>query len=90
MLQTVKAPPMAPSIESDGRSCPRQDKNVRRKFGEVCKVLWPEPQKPDVELAVIGKVDTRTARRWMAGERGEVPWPVIKAVVDRMFEPISE
>lgn len=82
---------IVPAIESDGRSCPGADKNVRRKFGDVCKLLWDgDDEKPDVELAILGKVDTRTARRWMRGERDEVPWPVIKAVIDKMFEPIAD
>jgi hypothetical protein len=90
MLRIDNAPPVVPAIESDGHSCPRSDKNVRRKFGDVCKLLWPEPAKPDVELALIGKVDPRTARRWMRGEQDDVPWKVLKVVIDKMFEPVRD
>lgn len=74
------------SLAIDGHDLHREDKNVRRRFGAVCKALWPD-EKPDVELALLGDVDTRTARRWMQGTQVP-PWPVIKAVIDRMFEPI--
>lgn len=77
------------STDNNGHSCPGADKIVRRKFGAVCKVLWPAPEKPDVELAFLGEVDTRTARRWMRGE-ADPPWPVVRAVLDKMFEPISD
>lgn len=83
MLQRVSEPTDERSSQTGGRSRPREDKIVRRLFGKVCKVLW---HKPDAELATIGRVDTRTARRWMRGE-ADPPWYVVRAVVDRMFEP---
>lgn len=84
-MRTVLAPGLAQSTDFNGHRATDADKNVRRRFGAVCKVLW---DKPDAALADLGNVDARTARRWMRGS--QVPdWPVIRAVIDRMFEPIE-
>lgn len=84
----------APSISAngfDGLKSPDEktsDKNVRRRFGDACKALWPD-EKVDLVIADLGDVDDRTARRWMRGSQMP-PWHVIRAVLDRMFEPIED
>lgn len=74
------------TVEIDGLLCPGPDKNVRRRFGRACKALWDD--KADQAIADIGQVDSRTVRRWFRGEQIP-PWPVIRAVIDRMFEPVD-
>jgi hypothetical protein len=64
--------------EIGGHFRPGTDKIVRRKFGSVAKVLWPD--KTDAELASIAGADVRTARRWLAGEF-EPPAIVIAAII---------
>lgn len=64
--------------EIDGHFRPGTDKIVRRKFGPVAKVLWP--QNTEAHVAAIADVDVRTARRWLSGEF-EPPGIVIAAVV---------
>lgn len=86
MLVRVSAPGLVPATKSGGRSSPAADKFVRRKFGKVCKVLWPD--KPDVEIAIIAEVEPRTARRWLRGE-ADPPWCVVRAAIDKMFDPIE-
>lgn len=66
------------SREIQGQFRPGVDKIVRRKFGDVAKVLWPD--KTEAHLAAIAKADVRTARRWIAGEF-EPPAIVIAAVI---------
>jgi hypothetical protein len=85
MARIVNSPPLA-ELEIDGHLPTRAGKNVRRwRFGRCCKALW---DKPDTALAAIGGVDTRTARRWMRGDQMP-PWAVIRAYLDRSFEPIT-
>lgn len=62
----------------DGQFRPGVDKIVRRKFGDVAKVLWPD--KTDAHVAAIADADVRTARRWLAGEF-EPPGVVIAAII---------
>lgn len=70
--------------EIGGHFEPGLDKIVQPpKFGAVCKVLWPTDT--DAHIAAIGKVETRTARRWLAGEY-EPPVVVLLAVINKMFE----
>ncbi len=66
------------SREIQGQFRPGVDKIVRRKFGDVAKVLWPD--KTEAHLAAIASADVRTARRWIAGEF-EPPAIVIAAII---------
>jgi hypothetical protein len=81
----------APSIIAnrfDGLSRPgpkRKDKIVRRKFGQVAKVLW---EKPDAVIGALAKKDPRTGRRILRGE-GTVPWTVVRAAIDEMLRPLD-
>jgi len=68
--------------ETGGQFRPGTDKIVRRKFGAVAKVLWP--QNTDAHIATIAGVDVRTARRWMAGEF-EPPISIVAAVLNETF-----
>lgn len=58
--------PDAVAREIGGKFRPGVDRIVRRKFGAVAKVLWPD--NTEAHVAAIAKVDVRTARRWIAGE----------------------
>lgn len=53
------------------------------KFGDVCRVLWPE--KTAAHIAAIGQRDERTAKRWLSGEY-EPPASVLAAIINKMFE----
>ncbi len=64
--------------EIDGQFRPGEDKIVRRLFGDVAKVIWPD--KTDMVIADIAKCDPRTARRYLAGEF-EAPAIVIAAII---------
>lgn len=64
--------------ENEGQFCPGVDRIVRRKFGDVARVIWPSCT--DAHLAAIAKVDVRTARRWISGEF-EPPAIVIAAII---------
>lgn len=70
--------PVTVASEIGGQYRPGTDKIVRRKFGLVAKVLWPE--KTDAQLAAIAGADVRTARRWISGEF-EAPAIVIAAII---------
>lgn len=63
------------STEIGGRSRPREDRIVRRKFGAVAKLLW---DKPDAAIASIAGCDPRTGRRILRGEV-DVPAEVVIA-----------
>ena len=63
--------------QTQGQENPRDDKIVPRKFGAVCKVLWPV--KTAACLASIAKADERTAKRWLRGE-SEPPISVVLAM----------
>ena len=70
--------------EIQGTFTPGRDTIVPTpKFGDVCRLLWPE--KTAAYLATIGKRDERTAKRWLAGEY-EPPVIVLIAVINKMFE----
>jgi hypothetical protein len=69
--------------EIGGQFRPGVDKIVRRKFGAVAKVLWPE--NTEAHVASIAKVDVRTARRWLSGEY-EPPICVAQAVLEETFK----
>lgn len=53
------------------------------KFGDVCRVLWPD--KTAAHIASIGGRDERTAKRWLSGEY-EPPASVVAAIINKMFE----
>ena len=53
------------------------------KFGDVCRVLWPD--KTAAHIAAIGQRDERTAKRWLSGEY-EPPASVLAAIINKMFE----
>jgi hypothetical protein len=54
---------------------------VRRKFGAVAKLLW---RKPAAEIAFLGKVKLRTAKRILRGE-ADVPALVAAAALTEML-----
>lgn len=53
------------------------------KFGDVCRLLWPE--KTAAHIASLGGRDERTAKRWLSGEY-EPPVAVLVAIINKMFE----
>jgi hypothetical protein len=68
----------------EGRLSTGSDKIVPPpKFGDVCRVLWPN--KTAAHIAAIAHREERTAKRWLAGEF-EPPICVVVAVVQKMFE----
>ena len=73
------------STKIGGHSRSAADRIVRRKFGQVAKVLW---DKPDATIATIAKVDPRTGRRIMRGE-GDVPACVVLAALQEMLRPLD-
>lgn len=73
------------SAKIDGRSRPRADRIVRRKFAKVAKILW---DKPDVAIALAGDCDPRTGRRILRGEL-DVPLAVMLAAVAEMLRPLD-
>ncbi len=73
--------------KSGGQECPSRDKIVPRKFGSVCKLLWPV--KTANELAFIAKTDERTAKRWIRGE-SEPPISVILAMLHEILREQQE
>lgn len=73
--------------KSEGRDCPSRDKIVPRKFGSVCKLLWPV--KTASELAYIAKTDERTAKRWIRGE-SEPPISIILAMLHEILREQTE
>ena len=82
-MRSVYEQRVAEAREIEGRIASGRDNLVTNyKFGAVCKLLWPF--KTAAELAVIGKVDERTAKRWLAGEY-EPPRVVLRAVINKMF-----
>jgi hypothetical protein len=68
--------------QTQGRELPDDGKIVPRRFSAVAKVLWPI--KTAACLADIGKVDERTAKRWLRGEH-EPPLSVVLAVIHEML-----
>jgi hypothetical protein len=80
-MRSLFGNPNSVAIEIDGRLRPDlngSDIIVRRKFGDVAKVLWPF--KTSAHIAAIAGTDERTARRWLAGEF-EPPAIVIAAII---------
>jgi hypothetical protein len=76
--------PARVATEIQGQFLPGRDKCVLPpKFGDVCRLLWPE--KTAAHLASIGSRDERTAKRWLSGEY-EPPLVVLLAVIAKMFE----
>lgn len=73
------------STEKSGRFRPHADRIVRRKFGDVARLLW---NKPDVAIASIAKVDPRTGRRILRGEV-DVPTSVALAAIEEMLRPLD-
>ena len=74
-----------PAAKNGGRSRPRADRIVHRKFGDVAKLLW---DKPDAAIAAIAKCDARTGRRILRGEV-DVPIEVGVAALVEMLRPIE-
>ena len=72
---------------TEGHGLPDGGKIVPRRFSAVAKVLWPI--KTAACLAHIGKVDERTAKRWLRGEH-EPPLSVILAVIHEMLREQTE
>jgi hypothetical protein len=94
----MRSPPIADSsVPTDGAEPANKDisvrhtaptgtpKIVRRKFGEVAKILW---DKPDVAIATIAKCDPRTGRRILRGEL-DVPACVLLAADEEMLRPLD-
>lgn len=73
------------TMEIGGQPRPRTDRIVRRKFGDVAKLLW---DKPDAAIADIAGCDARTGRRILRGEVA-VPLDVMLAAVAEMVRPLD-
>ena len=73
--------------QTRGQEFPDRDKIVPRKFGAVCKIIWPN--KTANELAYIAKADERTAKRWLRGE-SDPPLSVIMAIFAEMMREQTE
>jgi hypothetical protein len=73
--------------QTQGQQVPDDGKIVPRRFSSVAKVLWPI--KTAACLAHIGKVDERTAKRWLRGEH-EPPLSVVLAVIHEMLREQTE
>ena len=69
-MRAVSESPSIVSTENSGHCRPHTDRIVRRKFGDVAKLLWA---KPDAVIATIAGCAPRTGRRIL---RGEVDVPV--------------
>lgn len=59
----------------------KKKESPQNKFREVCKIIWPEGT--ERTLALIGGVDDRTARRWLAGET-EPPALIYAAILSEL------
>lgn len=55
---------------------------ARRKFGDVCKVLWPA--NTAAEIASEVRVNPRTVERWMSGEIDPSP-RMAALILDQIF-----
>ena len=85
-MRNVYEARVAEAREIEGQLMSGRDKIVPPTlFGDVCRLIWPKPKKPAAELAKIGKVDERTAKRWLSTEY-DPPWEVALVVVNKIFE----
>lgn len=83
-MRSFESEPDIGATEIDGHSCRSTTKmSFQPKFAKVAKVLWP---KPTAVIASIAKCDIRTAQRMLEG-RAEIPWCVLRAVIDEMLKP---
>jgi len=78
MSRSVYETKIADQIEIQSQIRQGTAKIVRRKFGDVARVLWPH--KTAFELAAIADTNERTAARWLSGEF-EPPGIIIAAIV---------
>lgn len=82
-MRSVYEERVAEARETERSIRQRADKIVSRKFGPVCKLLWPH--KTANQLAVIGKTTDRAAARWLSGEH-DPPLSVVFAMLDEIFK----